>query len=603
MNRAKHLVPMDKPVYITGMGIISAIGNSRAETERALLEKRSGVQTLRLLPSVHQDLPCGEVKLSNEELRLRLHIPTDKGCNRTALLGIEAIRQALEQSGLPVEEAWLLSGTTVGGMDSTERHFLEMLEGDEWLPLLATHDSGSTTGLMADYFGIPARRTMTISTACSSAANALIVGANMIKTGEAEAVIAGGSEALSLFHLNGFHTLMILDTERCRPFDETRRGLNLGEGAGFVVLESAASMQRRGAKPLAVLSGYGNRCDAFHQTASSDCGEGAALAMQEALDMAGLAPQAIGYVNAHGTGTPNNDASESAALQRIFGGHVPPVSSTKPFTGHATSAAGGIEAVISLLALQDGFIPANLGGSRPMPGGIVPSAGGRNVALRHVMCNSFGFGGNDSSLILSQPETVSAETSTEADRIPALPSVGLRTLSCVRSVPEAPLDNLREFMSPMESRRLCKLLKAAMMTSLTALRQAGVECPDAILVGTSYGMLENSEKFLLELCREGEQGLSPTLFMQSTHNTIAGTLAIRTHCHGYNITYTQLGEAETLDLCWREAERLMRLGRIHNALIGYHNEVTPALHDMLLRLRGEDLPVGVTSTAMFIEKR
>ena len=218
------------------------------------------------------------------------------------------------------------------------------------------------------------------------------------------------------------------------------------------------------------------------------------------------------------------------------------------------------------------------------------------------MCNSFGFGGNDSSLILSQPETVSAETSTGASRIPALPSVGLRTLSCVRSVPEAPLDNLREFMSPMESRRLCKLLKAAMMTSLTALRQAEVECPDAILVGTSYGMLENSEKFLLELCREGEQGLSPTLFMQSTHNTIAGALALRTRCHGYNITYTQLGEQEALDLCLRDAERLMRLGRIRNALIGYHNEVTPALRDMVRRLRGEDLPVGVTSVAMFVQK-
>ena len=603
MSRTGDTALMDSPVYITGTGIISAIGNGRAETERALLEGHSGVGTLRLLPSVHDDLPCGEVKLSNEELRSRLQISADRHCNRTALLGIEAIRQALEQSGLPVDEAWLLSGTTVGGMDSTERHFLEMLEGDDWLPLLTTHDAGSTTGLMADYFGIPARRVLTVSTACSSAANALIVGANMIKTGEAEAVIAGGSEALSLFHLNGFHTLMILDTERCRPFDDTRRGLNLGEGAGFVVLESAASVRRRGAKPLAVLSGYGNRCDAFHQTASSDCGEGAALAMQEALDMAGLAPQAIGYVNAHGTGTPNNDASESAALQRIFGGHVPPVSSTKPFTGHATSAAGGIEAVISLLALQDGFIPANLGGSRPMPGGIVPSAGGRNVALRHVMCNSFGFGGNDSSLIFSRPDAAKLGKAVCGEEPSPVASFGIATVSCVRSTPDAPLDNLREFMTPLESRRLCKLLKAALMTSLTALRQAGKEVPDAIIVGTSYGMLENSEKFLLELCREGEHGLSPTLFMQSTHNTVAGALAIRTHCHGYNITYTRLGEEETLDLCRRDAERLMRLGRIRNALIGYHNEVTPALHDMVWRLRGEDLPVGVTSTAMFLEKR
>ena len=603
MSRTEDTTAVNSLVYITGMGILSAIGNGRAETERALLEGRSGVEQLRLLPSVHQDLPCGEVKLSNEELRGRLHIPADKPCNRTALLGIEAIRQALEQSGLPLDEAWLLSGTTVGGMDSTEQHFLEMLEGDDWLSLLATHDSGSTTGLMADYFGIPARRTLTVSTACSSAANALIVGANMIKTGEAEAVIAGGSEALSLFHLNGFHTLMILDTERCRPFDETRRGLNLGEGAGFVVLESAASVRRRGAKPLAILSGYGNRCDAFHQTASSDNGEGAALAMQEALDMAGLTPQAIGYVNAHGTGTPNNDASESAALQRIFDKSVPPVSSTKPFTGHATSAAGGIEAVISLLALQDGFIPANLGWAHPMPGGIVPSAGEQGVVLRHVMCNSFGFGGNDSSLIFSRPDAEGFDGEACGEVRSSTASFEVATVSCVRSTPDAPLDNLREFMTPMESRRLCKLLKSALMTSLTALRQAGVETPDAIIVGTSYGMLENSEKFLLELCREGEHGLSPTLFMQSTHNTIAGTLAIRTHCHGYNITYTQLGEEETLDLCRRDAERLMRLGRIRNALIGYYNEVTPALHDMVLRLRGEDLPVGVTSTAMFLEKR
>ena len=603
MSRTEDTTAVNSLVYITGMGILSAIGNGRAETERALLEGRSGVEQLRLLPSVHQDLPCGEVKLSNEELRGRLHIPADKPCNRTALLGIEAIRQALEQSGLPLDEAWLLSGTTVGGMDSTEQHFLEMLEGDDWLSLLATHDSGSTTGLMADYFGIPARRTLTVSTACSSAANALIVGANMIKTGEAEAVIAGGSEALSLFHLNGFHTLMILDTERCRPFDETRRGLNLGEGAGFVVLESAASVRRRGAKPLAILSGYGNRCDAFHQTASSDNGEGAALAMQEALDMAGLTPQAIGYVNAHGTGTPNNDASESAALQRIFDKSVPPVSSTKPFTGHATSAAGGIEAVISLLALQDGFIPANLGWAHPMPGGIVPSAGEQGVVLRHVMCNSFGFGGNDSSLIFSRLDAEGFDGEACGEVRSSTASFEVATVSCVRSTPDAPLDNLREFMTPIESRRLCKLLKSALMTSLTALRQAGVETPDAIIVGTSYGMLENSEKFLLELCREGEHGLSPTLFMQSTHNTIAGALAIRTHCHGYNITYTQLGEGETLDLCRRDAERLMRLGRIRNALIGYYNEVTPALHDMVLRLRGEDLPVGVTSTAMFLEKR
>ena len=587
-------------VYITGAGIVSSVGCGKAEVERSLREGRSGIGAFRLLPSVHHELPCGEVRLSNEELRLALGIPEGHPCNRTALLGIEAIRQALEQSRVPVEGAFLISGTTVGGMDDTERHFLDMLEKDDHLKLLSSHDSGSTTWLMADYFHIPRSRSITVSTACSSAANAMIVAANMIRTGQADVVVAGGSEALTLFHLNGFNSLMILDKERCRPFDATRAGLNLGEGAAFMVLESEESVRRRGGKPLAVLSGYGNKCDAFHQTASSENGEGAFLAMEEALEMAGLSPDDIDYVNAHGTGTPNNDASESAAMQRLFADALPPVSSTKSFTGHTTSASGGIEMVICLQALLGGFIPANLGWKNQMPGGITPSLGMSDVALRHVMCNSFGFGGNDSSLIISSLEenegcAVAGGTSGEG-------TCRAVTLSTVSSTPDLPLDNLKEFMSPMESRRLCKLLKSAMMTSLTALRDAGIETPDAIIVGTTFGMLENSEKFLIQMCREGEQGLSPTLFMQSTHNTIAGSLAIRTRCHGYNATYTQKGKDEALALCLRDAETLMRLGKIRTALVGYHNEVTPALHDMLLRLTGEDCPVGVTSVAMVVGK-
>ena len=593
---------MSDVVYITGVGIISAIGNNKIEVEQALRNGRSGIGEIRLLQSVHHELPCGEVKLSDAELRRMLAIPEDKQYNRTALLGVEAVRQALDQAGISAVDAYLVSGTTVGGMDSTERHFLEMLEKDDYLELLTSHDSGSTTELISDYFGINRQHIVTISTACSSAANALIVGANMIKTGKADVVIAGGSESLSLFHLNGFNTLMILDRERCRPFDDTRKGLNLGEGAAFMVLESRESVFKRACKPLAVLSGYGNRCDAFHQTASSPNGEGAYLAMKEAISMSRIDPRDIDYVNAHGTGTPNNDESESVALHRVFGDTMPQISSTKSFTGHTTSASGSIEAVISLLALVDGFIPANLGWKNPMPGGIIPTLGKTNVILNHVMCNSFGFGGNDSSLIISRiHEGGKIYDDGELRDRKKESTVLISILSTVRSTPDAPLNNLKEFMSPMESRRLCNLLRAAMMTSLSALREAGITCPDAIIVGTSYGMLENSEKFLLQMCRDGEYGLSPTLFMQSTHNTIAGALALRTHCHGYNITYTQLGEQRVLELCMRDAEMLMRQGKIKNALIGYHNEVTPVLRDMLFRLRGEDAAVGVTSVAMVIK--
>lgn len=595
---------MNNGVYITGAGIISAIGNNKDEVRQSLLCGVSGIREIRYLNTQHHELPCGEVQLSNEELRSMLNITGDAVYNRTALLGIEATRQAVKQAGISVQtdNVWMIAGTTVGGIDNTEKHFLDMLEHDEHLGLLSTHDTCSTTHLISGYFGIDAKNTIAISTACSSAANAIIVAANMIRTGKAEVVIAGGSESLSRFHINGFNTLMILDTERCRPFDNTRRGLNLGEGAAFVVLESAKSVIRRKATPLARLSGYGNRCDAFHQTASSDNGEGACMAMAEALATANLKSEDIDYINAHGTGTHNNDLSESSALKRVFAGTLPPVSSTKPFTGHTTSASGSIELVICLTAMLYNFIPANLGWKNQMPEGIIPSLGKKDVVLRHVMCNSFGFGGNDSSLIISRTDgtdNIPNSTNGASD----IRTIEIETLAIASSTPDAPLDNLREFIPPKESRRLCPLLKSALMTSLTALRDAGITTPDAIVVATSYGMFGNSEKFLLQMCRDGEEGLSPTLFMQSTHNTAAGTLAIHTHCHGYNITYTNTDKDAALEQCLNDVKMQMQQGKINNALIGYHNEITPTLHDMLSRLNNHDNPAGVTSIAKVISKR
>lgn len=357
---------MDEPIYITGAGIISAIGNDKQEVLCSLQNKCSGIGTMRYLQSEHTELPVGEVKLSDDQMRKKLSLGSNIPANRTSLMGTIAMKEALSDAGLlspdtnllaDASNLLLLSGTTVGGMDYTERCFLDLQRSDENLQILATHDCGSTTLLQADYFGIPHDNVMTISTACSSAANAMIVGANLIKTGKADIVIAGGSEAITKFHLNGFNSLLILDHDQCRPFDATRVGLNLGEGAAYLILESARSVCRRGVTPIGELLGYGNACDAFHQTASSPNGEGAYLAMAEALKMAGLTADDIQYVNAHGTGTPNNDVSESVALTRIFNDRLPLVSSTKSFTGHTTSASGAVEAVICLLALKHLMLP------------------------------------------------------------------------------------------------------------------------------------------------------------------------------------------------------------------------------------------------------
>ena len=386
-------------IVITGAGIISAIGVGKDETLRSLVARRSGIGRLRHLQTAHSDLPCGEVNMSDEELKGFLGIPADKVVPRTTLFGIFAVKEAMEEAWIKgSDRVALISGTTVGGMDVTERHYLQ---GDDQ-SLFRLHDCGSCTDEIADFFGGFGLVT-TISTACSSAANSIMLGADLIRSGRCDVVVAGGSECLTRYHLNGFNSLKIIDSEPCRPFDETRNGLNLGEGAGFVVLESEKHALARGAEPLGVLSGYGNACDAFHQTASSDDGEGAFLAMSKALNMSGLRPSDIDYVNAHGTATPNNDASESRAMIRLFGDDVPPVSSTKAFTGHTTSAAGSIEAVICLLALRNGFIPANLNWKQPFDGGVIPEADGKEgVRLNHILCNSFGFGGNDSSLLISR---------------------------------------------------------------------------------------------------------------------------------------------------------------------------------------------------------
>lgn len=378
------------------MGVVSAIGNNIAETTEALRKGETGIGSVRWLNTSHREYPVGEVKMSNEDMRRKLHIAPGKMLPRTALLGITALGEALGEAGLHRDGLALVSGTTVGGMDLTEQAYPDHLTSGHF----RHHDCGSCTDDVADYFGC-FDFTTTCSTACSSAMNALIMGARLIESGMRDIVVAGGTESLTRFHLNGFKSLMILDEHRCRPFDAARAGLNIGEGAAYLVLESETSVRERGIRPVAELLGTGNACDAFHQTASSPDGEGAFLAMGHALQEARLEPSDIQYVNAHGTGTPNNDATESAALRRIFGQRMPLVSSTKGLTGHTTSACGSIETVFSVLALQHQFVPVNAGWTGQDENCIVPYMGevlGGTVS--HVLCNSFGFGGNDSSIII-----------------------------------------------------------------------------------------------------------------------------------------------------------------------------------------------------------
>lgn len=398
---------MSEKVFVTGAGIISAIGIGMDATIRSIMKGESGIIPVSYLATEHDYLPVGEVKMSNDELSQTLGINYPASELRTVLLGIIAAKEAVNTAGLTnseIENAAFISGTTVGGMDKTERHFKSVFDSNADTPdnlELKYNDCGYSTDLIADNIG-RFKMFTTPSTACSSAANAIILGANLIKVGIVDIAVVGGAEALSRFHLNGFNSLMILDKERCRPFDKTRSGINLGEGAAYIVLEGEKSAKKRNADIMAELSGYANTCDAFHQTATSENGEGAYLSMRKALDMAHLSPADIDYINAHGTGTPNNDECEVAAMERIWGTRIPAFSSTKSMTGHTTSASGSIESVICLAAIKNSILPQNIGFGMPLKEGIAPLCGNIKCEVNHIINNSFGFGGNDTSLIFSK---------------------------------------------------------------------------------------------------------------------------------------------------------------------------------------------------------
>ncbi|WP_103069771.1 beta-ketoacyl-[acyl-carrier-protein] synthase family protein [Aquimarina sediminis] len=396
----------EQGVAITGMGIISSIGNTVEENLNALISSKKGIAPIVNIQTKHKDvIKVGEVLLTNEELAERLGLIKENNYSRTALLGCIAGKEALANAkirNIKEYRTGLISATSVGGMDMTEKYCNTFGSDIESQKYITSHHAGDSTQKIAKQLGISEFVT-TISTACSSATNAIMLGARLIKTGQLDRVVVGGTDCLSKFTINGFKTLMILSDTDCKPFDADRKGLNLGEAAAFIVLESNTVIQEQKKEVLAFIAGYGNANDAYHQTASSANGEGAYLAMQKALQVAGIKPEQVDYINVHGTATPNNDASEGAAIQRVFGESIPDFSSTKAFTGHTLAAAGAIEAVYSILALKHNVIFPNLNFDNPIPEfGMCPVTEVKEKALHYVLSNSFGFGGNCSTLIFSK---------------------------------------------------------------------------------------------------------------------------------------------------------------------------------------------------------
>ncbi|AEA43447.1 beta-ketoacyl-[acyl-carrier-protein] synthase family protein [Fluviicola taffensis] len=393
-------------IVVTGMGAISSIGLTVAENLYSLQQEISGIQKSKHFKSNYSDsLVFGEIDRSDEQLFDELNLASKCGFTRTTLIALKAFREAIAQAGLSSEEisskrTAFISSSTVGGMCYTDHLYQDanlLGEPSEYVRNYEGSDHALQIVKLYEMKGI----TDVINTACSSSANAIALGARLLETGKVDRVIAGGSDCLAKFTVNGFNSLRILSEVPCKPFDTNREGLSLGEAAAYVVLERKEDLLPSKTS-LAKFAGFGICNDAFHPSATSDDARGPRMAMELALKRASLKPADIQYINAHGTGTPNNDLTESVAFSKLFE-VVPPFSSTKSYVGHTLATAGVLEAIYSILAIQNQEIYPSLRVEEPIADfPFAPTLKYTpETTIQNVLSNSFGFGGNCTSLIFS----------------------------------------------------------------------------------------------------------------------------------------------------------------------------------------------------------
>lgn len=519
-------------VFITGMGVMSPLGNGVPDLYASLKKNCTGIKPLSLFPaSAGNLLPAGEIAGFQQ---------TDD-VPRTHGIALAAAREAL--AGREIIPDAIIIGTTTGGMPRTE----ELLKKRETEADLYRYHSTSS---VAEYIADVLRCTglvITVTTACSSGTAAVKLALELLRSGRAGRVLAGGADALCRLTYYGFNSLQLIDPAGARPLDRTRRGMTVAEGSAMLLLEAAESAP---AAAIAEVLGGGLSCDAHHPASPHPEGEGALNAMRRAIEDAGITPAEIDYINLHGTGTLDNDLSEARAVAALFGEHVPLLSSVKGATGHSLAAAGAIEAVICSLAVRDGLIPANTGCAEPDPAlNLRPVMAPMTKKSAAVLSNSFGFGGNNACLVLGDPgKKRPAKPRSQAFRFEITGSACMTgagdmgmTLNSLEQGRDCrgtlPLADISKNLPAREVRRLKRLPRLALALAMEAAGSSDQK-PSSIFFSTSWGPLSETHDLLTKLFESEEQFTSPTDFVGSVHNAPAGQAAIWLQASGANITVT-----------------------------------------------------------------
>jgi 3-oxoacyl-[acyl-carrier-protein] synthase II len=545
-------------VWVTGLGLVTPLGAGVEATWARLVRGERAIRPVTLFDAASQRAGiAGQV----DDVRLPGGSPDVAAkWSRASAMAVTAAEEAMRMAGLAASQprVGLVVGGTTGGMFETEQ-FLARLHAEpqcrELLVGMLSHPLTATGDRLEERFG-PFARVRTLSSACSSGANAIVVGATWLLAGEVDVVITGGSDGLCRLTLTGFNALAAIDPDPCRPFDRTRRGTSLGEGAGFLVLERADRARARGARPIAELAGWALGSEAHHITNPAPDGALVASLIERAIARAGLCPRDVDYINAHGTGTPLNDRMEAAALARALGREVHriPVSSSKGQIGHTLGAAGAIEAAITALVVARRTLVPTAGLDEPDPAAPlvhVPHVGREVPRVRAALSNAFGFGGMDTVLVFTEPKVTPVPASPRfsgggGDRTVGVCITGaaifgpcglLGADECATFpercfAPNSPVDP-DAHLDAARARRLDRASRLGAVAAQRVLAESQAPRGDTgVILGIGFGNVDGSAAFMHRIFERGARFASPAEFPNLVPSSPVGHVSIYCGLHG-----------------------------------------------------------------------
>jgi len=620
-------------IWVTGIGVVSPLARGAAATMDRLVAGDRAFTSLSLF-----DITEARVRIAAEVAALRadeVAPPGEaEGWSRTDAMAVLSAREALEHAAVHPAEApvdLVIGGTTAGMFETEDLLAWLSRDPDAITPLkrMLSHPLSSTADHVRASIG-PFRRVRSVCSACSSGTNAILLGAAWIRAGLSTCVLAGGADGLCRLTYTGFGALGALDPGPCRPFDRRRAGLNLGEGAAFLVLEPEEAARARGARPLVELRGWAVGAEAHHITNPERDGKTAARTMREALRRAGLTPADLDYVNAHGTATPLNDVMESAALHACLGAEVErvAVSSSKGQIGHTLGAAGAIEAAITAMAIARGVMPPTAGLEETDPEcQLVHVTSAREAPIRAAMSNSFGFGGTDSVLVLAEPDRFppppGAEQPRRAVMVTAAATVGPLGVQGASGAAAyldpgpAPAEgsiafNAAEHLDVARARRLDRAGRLATVAIQTTLVEAGVAATSAsdagadagigAIVGASFGSVDASTAYMRRIYDKGAKYASPADFPNLVPSSPVGHASIYLGLRGPVFATPDLGA--TAESALATAIELIAAGEAEIIAAGSVEEASPMIERCLGPVCSEILDRGARSegaSAMLFE--